>query len=42
MLWKMKLRAKKAQDAVWPKFYESVGGKEKVNALLRSLGREEI
>ena len=34
--------AKKAQMAVWPKFYESVGGKEKVNALLRSLGRAEI
>ena len=34
--------ASKAQAAVWPKFYESVGGKEKVNALLRSLGRKEI
>lgn len=34
--------AKKAQMAVWPKYYESVGGKDKVNALLRSLGREEI
>jgi tripartite ATP-independent transporter DctP family solute receptor len=34
--------AKKAQDAVWPKFYESVGGKGKVNALLKSLGRDEI
>ncbi|MEH6443603.1 MAG: TRAP transporter substrate-binding protein [Oceanospirillaceae bacterium] len=34
--------ASKAQKAVWPKFYESVGGKDKVNALLRSLGRAEI
>ena len=34
--------ASKAQQAVWPKFYESVGGKDKVNALLRSLGRKEI
>jgi tripartite ATP-independent transporter DctP family solute receptor len=34
--------ASRAQKAVWPKFYESVGGKDKINALLRSLGREEI
>lgn len=34
--------AKKAQQAVWPKFYESVGGKDKVNALLKSLGRDEV
>ncbi|WP_271271519.1 TRAP transporter substrate-binding protein [Aliamphritea hakodatensis] len=34
--------AKRAQEAVWPKFYESVGGKDKVNQLLRSLGRAEI
>ena len=34
--------AKRAQDAVWPKFYESVGGKDKVNALLRALGRDEV
>ncbi|RVU32559.1 TRAP transporter substrate-binding protein [Neptunomonas marina] len=34
--------AKRAQDAVWPKFYESVGGKAKVNELLRSLGRDEV
>ncbi len=33
---------KKAQDAVWPKFYEQVGGKEKINALLRLLNRKEI
>ncbi|WP_027857909.1 TRAP transporter substrate-binding protein [Marinobacterium jannaschii] len=34
--------AKRAQQAVWPKFYESVGGKAKVNELLRSLGRDEV
>ncbi|MEH6648695.1 MAG: TRAP transporter substrate-binding protein [Motiliproteus sp.] len=34
--------AKKAQDAVWPKFYEQIGGKSKVNELLRSLGRDEV
>ncbi|MEH6576830.1 MAG: TRAP transporter substrate-binding protein [Amphritea sp.] len=34
--------AKRAQEAVWPKFYESVGGKDKVNELLRSLGRDEV
>jgi tripartite ATP-independent transporter DctP family solute receptor len=33
---------KRAQKAVWPKFYESVGGKEKINALLRVLGRPQI
>lgn len=34
--------AKAAQSKVWPKYYESVGGKEKINALLKSLGRDEI
>ena len=34
--------ASRAQKAVWPKFYESIGGKDKVNALLKSLGRDEI
>ncbi|MDI3324016.1 TRAP transporter substrate-binding protein [Pontibacterium granulatum] len=34
--------AKRAQESVWPKFYESVGGKGKVNDLLRALGRDEI
>lgn len=34
--------AMRAQKSVWPKFYESVGGKDKINALLRSLGRDEI
>lgn len=33
---------KKAQETVWPKFYESVGGKAKVNALLKALGRPEV
>jgi tripartite ATP-independent transporter DctP family solute receptor len=33
---------KRAQKAVWPKFYESVGGKEKINALLKVLGRPQI
>ena len=32
----------KAMEAVWPKFYEQVGGKEKVNEMLRALGREEM
>lgn len=32
----------KATTQVWPKYYESVGGKDKVNAVLRSLGRDEI
>jgi tripartite ATP-independent transporter DctP family solute receptor len=31
-----------AQKEVWPKFYDSVGGKEKINALLKSLGRDQI
>lgn len=34
--------AKRAQQAVWPKFYDSVGGKSKVNELLQFLGREKI
>ncbi len=34
--------SKLAQQKVWPSFYESVGGKAKVNELLRSLGRDEI
>lgn len=32
----------KAQEEVWPAFYESVGGKENVNAFLKVLGRDEI
>lgn len=34
--------AKAAQDKVWPKFYESVGGKDKINDLLTYLGRDNI
>ncbi|MDP5252859.1 MULTISPECIES: TRAP transporter substrate-binding protein [unclassified Vibrio] len=33
---------KRAQKGVWPEFYEQVGGKDKINELLRTLGREEI
>lgn len=29
-----------ATKAVWPKFYESIGGKEKLDAVIKSLGRE--
>ncbi len=32
----------KATAAVWPKTYDSVGGKDKVNAALKELGREAI
>lgn len=31
-----------AQASVWPKFYKRVGGKEKINELLRYLGRDII
>ncbi|MFT5706969.1 MAG: tripartite ATP-independent transporter DctP family solute receptor [Oceanospirillaceae bacterium] len=34
--------AKRAQETVWPKFYDSVGGKDKVNELLKILGRPEV
>lgn len=33
---------KRAQAEVWPKFYEQVGGKDKVNTVLRALGRPEL
>ena len=33
---------KRAQEGVWPEFYEQVGGKDKINDLLRTLGRDEI
>lgn len=33
---------KKASTQVWPKYYESVGGKDKINIVLKSIGREEI
>jgi TRAP-type C4-dicarboxylate transport system substrate-binding protein len=29
----------KATKTVWPKFYKSVGGKEKVDAALKAVGR---
>ncbi len=32
----------KATTQVWPKYYDSVGGKDKVNNVLRALGRKEI
>ncbi|WP_422365173.1 TRAP transporter substrate-binding protein [Pelagibius sp.] len=31
-----------ATTNVWPKFYDSIGGKEKVNAILTSLGRPAV
>jgi len=33
---------KKAQGGVWPEYYEQVGGKSKINEILRTLGRDEI
>ncbi|WP_261842258.1 TRAP transporter substrate-binding protein [Aliamphritea ceti] len=32
----------KATIAVWPKHYESIGGKDKLNRVLRLLGRDEV
>jgi tripartite ATP-independent transporter DctP family solute receptor len=32
----------KATSTVWPKFYESIGGKEKLNEVLTALGRETV
>ena len=32
----------KATSAVWPKHYDSIGGKEKLNHILRLLGRDEV
>ena len=32
----------KATAAVWPKFYDSIGGVEKLNAVLTSLGRDPV
>lgn len=29
----------KATTQVWPKFYESIGGKDKLDKILKSLGR---
>lgn len=33
---------KLATEAVWPKFYESIGGVEKLNAVLAALGRDPV
>jgi len=33
---------KLATEAVWPKFYESIGGVEKLNAVLAEIGREPV
>lgn len=33
---------KKATTQVWPKYYESVGGKDKINVVLKAIGREQI
>lgn len=32
----------KATTQVWPKYYDSIGGKDKLNAVLRSLGRDGV
>ena len=29
----------KASTAVWPKFYDSIGGKDKLDKILKTLGR---
>lgn len=31
-----------ATNAVWPKFYDSIGGTEKLNAALAAIGRDPI
>lgn len=31
-----------ATTTVWPKFYDSIGGKDKLNAILESLGRDPV
>ncbi|MEL0636494.1 TRAP transporter substrate-binding protein [Marinomonas sp. TI.3.20] len=33
---------KNATTKVWPKYYDSVGGKDKINTVLRSLNRAEV
>ncbi len=33
---------KLATEAVWPKFYESIGGVEKLNAVLTEIGRDPV
>ena len=32
----------RATTAVWPKYYESVGGVDKINSILRLLDRPEV
>ena len=32
----------KATTAVWPKFYDSIGGVDKLNTVLTSLGRDPV
>ncbi len=32
----------KATNQVWPKYYDSIGGKDKLNAVLRTLGRDGV
>lgn len=34
--------SKKLQEVVWPKYYSEVGGKERVNELLKVLGRDAL
>ncbi|MCV6589622.1 MAG: TRAP transporter substrate-binding protein [Marinobacterium sp.] len=34
--------AQLAVEKVWPKHYDSIGGKEKLNVILRAIGRKEI
>lgn len=34
--------AQRAVEQVWPKHYDSIGGKEKLNVILRALGRDEV
>jgi len=31
-----------ATEAVWPNFYDSIGGIEKLNAVLAEIGREPV
>lgn len=33
---------KLATEAVWPKFYDSIGGIEKMNAVLAEIGRDPV
>ncbi|WP_084332419.1 TRAP transporter substrate-binding protein [Marinobacterium jannaschii] len=34
--------ANRAVEKVWPKFYDSIGGKDKLNEVLRAMGRDEV